>query len=253
MCIYYQRLTLLFLYSHTLNLCIKVYLQHLIIKCYPFKETEMITTDILTNSISKELLETEKGDLIQISRIKDKKHRTAPYFCIGRKGTTNFFDPLMQHKVYTEGLDVTSIFIKLNPITLSLFWKLAALRDPRTNTVNLLHQDLNPTDKNRLKKHSAELFEHQLICRIKRGYILINPKAIIPEYSFYESVENRWNQLALEKNQAKKDSQPTEVLDENLDIHHLKLKLPAAGVMDSPIDDEEITVQKPPINRTFTL
>lgn len=191
-------------------------------------------SNTLAETLSSELVELNDGDLIQVTRIKDRKHKTAPYFCIGKRGNAAFFDPFTQKKSFTEGLDVTSVFLQLNPVSLSLFWKLVSIRDPKTNVVELSNSTLNISDKNRIKKFLNELLSYQLVCRIKRGFILINPKAIIPEYGFYESVENRWMKLEMEhkaKASAHLDNSPKEV----------ELSLSTAGVMDSFIDfdDEE--------------
>ena len=191
-------------------------------------------TNPIIETISSELVGLKGGDLFQFTRIKNRQHRTAPFFCIGKKGCTAYYNPSVQERVYTEGLDVTQIFVKLNSTALSLFWKLVSIRESKTNVVNLTHSNLSDTDKNRLKKHLNELMDHELVCRIKQGYLLINPKAIIPEHGFYESVEFRWNQLVLEqklKNATTTMSPPSSPL---------KLSLPLAGVMDSPIEFDEL-------------
>lgn len=191
----------------------------------------------LMETVSSELVQLKGGDLYQVTKFKDRKYRTAPYLCIGRNGSTPYFNPSTQRRVYTEGLDVTQIFVQLNSISLSLFWKLVAIRDYKTNEVNLTNPSLSRADKNRLKKYLKELIDHQLICRIKQGYLLINPKAILPDFKSYESVEFRWNQLVLE--QKLKNATTTMPLPSK----PLKLELLPTGVMDSPIEFNELSME----------
>ena len=120
--------------------------------------------------------------------------------------------------------------------------------DTKTNVVNLKQHGLSKSDKNRLKKFLSELLNYQLVCKIKRGYLLINPKAIIPDYSYYESVELRWNKLniATQANSIKpKHTTSAESLES---IEVLKLSLPKSGMMTTPIeiDDEEHEPVEPP-------
>lgn len=210
----------------------------------------------LMDTISSEFISLDNGDSFQVTRIKDRKHRTAPYFCIGRKGVASYLDPITQQKIYTEGLDLVSIFLQLNPTALVLFWKLVSLRDTKTNVVNLKQHGLSESDKNRLKKFLRELLNYQLVCRIKRGYLLINPKAIIPDYSYYESVELRWNQLniATQANSIKpKHTTSAEPL-ESIDV--LKLSLPTSGMMTAPIeinDEEDEPVEPPTLGQKLEL
>lgn len=204
--------------------------------------------NILINTVSSEFVTLENGDSLQVTRIKNRQYRVAPYFCIGRKGGTSYLDPIIKRKIYTERLDVTGIFLQLNPTALALFWKLVSLRDTKTNIVNLKQHGLSKSDKNRLKKFLSELLNYQLVCKIKRGYLLINPKAIIPDYSYYESVELRWNKLniATQANSIKpKHTTSAESLES---IEVLKLSLPTSGMMTTPIeiDDEEDEPVEPP-------
>lgn len=194
----------------------------------------------LIETVSSELVELNEGDLFQVTRIKDRKYKTAPYFCIGKNGSAAYLDPVTKRKIYTEGLDVTGIFLQLSSTALSLFWKLVSIRETKTNVVNLTHFALTNSDKNRLKKLLNELLDHQLVCRIKRGYLLINPKAIIPEYKFYEAVECRWIQLEKERN-----TQPSTTSSLSIDSssEELALSLSSVGVMDSPIEFDNESIE----------
>lgn len=215
-----------------------------------------IDANSLVDNFTSNIVSLEGGDTLQVTRIKDRHYRTAPYFCVGRKGSACFYDPTLKQKTFTEGLDLTSIFLQLNPTTLALFWKLVSLRDPRTNIINLAQHGFNDTDKNRLKKGFGELLKNQLVCRIKRGYLLINPKAIIPDYTFYESVELRWNQLNLDSQTTKHETQTQDNVESNDSLECLKLSLPSAGMMTTPIefdDEEDEITQTPPKNLKRTL
>lgn len=196
----------------------------------------------LVDNVLSNIAALEGGDTYQVTRIKDHKHKTAPYFGIGRKGHTAYYDPVIKQKIFTEGLDVTNIFLQLNPITLAVFWKLVSLRDTRTNVINLAQHGFTVADKNRLKKCFRELLNHQLVCRIKRGYLLINPKAIIPDYSFYESVELRWDQLNTRLPTNNHTDPNTNSIKSTESIDTRKLSLSSAGMMTAPIefdDDDE--------------
>lgn len=189
----------------------------------------------LMDAISSEYLTLENGDSFQLIRTKDRKYKTAPYFCIGKKGSTAYLDPFAKKKIYTQGLDVTEIFVQLPSSALSLFWKLVSIRNPKTNVVNLTHSDLTSSDKNRLKKFLKNLLTHQLVYKIKRGFILINPKAILPDYGYYDSVELRWNQLQIEHQLKHSNSTNTHnAYNQANDI--IDLSLVSAGIMDTPIE-----------------
>lgn len=210
----------------------------------------------LTDTLKTDLVSLEGGETLQMTKLKNQQYRTAPYFCIGRKGYTSFYDHSIKERKFTEGLDVTSIFLQLKPTTLAIFWKLVSLRDSRTNIVNLAVHDFNETDKNRLKKCRSELKEHQLVCDIKRGYLLINPKAIIPEYSYYESVELRWKQLNIDLHSTKCKIQNQSNSESVEQLETLKLSLSSAGMMTTPIefdDEEDEITQTPPKNLKRTL
>lgn len=199
-------------------------------------------TNNLMDTVSSEFLTLESGDSYQVTRIKDRKHRTAPFYGIGKKGTTKYYDLITKQNIYTEGIDVVNVFLQLNPTALALFWRLVSVRDTKTNIVNLAQNKLSDSDKNRLKKFLSELLDSQLVCRIKRNYLLINPKAIIPDYTFYESVELRWNQLNISsQSNSVTHSQPTS--DEYIASSRkaMKLTLCTSGMMTSPIeiDDKE--------------
>ena len=201
-------------------------------------------------TITTEIVNLDKGDSVQVTRFKAPKYRTAPFYGMGRKGYTKFFNPITTEEIFIDGFDFTGVCTSLTPVALSLFWKLASMRDSKTNVVNVSQKSLKESDRNRLKKFSKELIDKELICKMKRGYLLINPKALLPEYTYYESVEARWNQLKIEHlNNAKRmgtADKPTE---------DLKISLSSFGVMDSPIefDDQEDDLNDRMINNELTL
>lgn len=215
-----------------------------------------IEANKLTDTLKADFVTLEEGETIQMTKLKKRKYRVAPYFCIGKKGDTCFYDHDTNEKKYTKGLDVTDIFIQLNPTTLALFWKLVSLRNSQTNIVNLAQHGFNDTDKNRLRKCFSELQTHQLVCRIKRGYLLINPKAIVPDHQHYEPVELRWNALNSKLQATKHTPQTYDDLESLESLESLKLSLSSAGMMTTPIEfeDDEITQTSPNIlKRTLTL
>lgn len=124
--------------------------------------------------------------LIIESEEKKARYRIPPYQPYGKAGM-NSYD--------VRGLDTASIFLKLSPTAHWLWWSLVLIRNERTNMSILKSKDLTKYEQNKVSKAYGELYQEQLVKRVKREHYLLNPKAMVPNFDQYVTVQERWESI----------------------------------------------------------
>lgn len=125
------------------------------------------------------------GEEMTISTSRKRtKHKIPPYIPLGKAGMSKF-------KV--EGMDVVSIFIGLSPGATRLWWTMVKEIDWETNMVVIRSAELSKNEQNKLSKAYGELNKVGLVKRVKREHYLINPAAVLPQFSQYELVALKYN------------------------------------------------------------
>jgi len=74
------------------------------------------------------------------------------------------------------------------------FWYLAEFREYETNLCDLrkLHMNMTTTEKGRVTRAYAELRKEKLVIRVTKGTYLINPKIILPDFSRFDAIWDKW-------------------------------------------------------------
>lgn len=123
---------------------------------------------------------------LHLSTRRIHKHRIPPFLPIGQAG-------MSKYKI--AGLDTGNILKDLSTAATWLFWTLESKRNKATNETILLSKFLSKTEQNRVAKGYKELHQKGVIKRIKREHYIINPKAVLPSFEFYEDVWASWENL----------------------------------------------------------
>jgi hypothetical protein len=132
------------------------------------------------------IVTTDLGVNENLSIIKtdpNKNHPIPPYFVMGRLGTS-------KHRI--EGVNVPHIFSTLSGKGAWFFWFLAMYRGYETNLCDLRKCHMTTTEKGRVTRAYAELSKQKLVIRVTKGTYLINPKIILPDFSRFEAIWDKW-------------------------------------------------------------
>ena len=94
-----------------------------------------------------------------------------------------------------EGFEVSIVLENLSKRATKLFWQSVRLRDASTNVRVIRGASLTPTEKSQLSLAFSELNRCDLMKRVRREYYMLNPKAVLPLFDCYETVQDKWNKL----------------------------------------------------------
>lgn len=126
------------------------------------------------------------GEEAVISTRQKRKHIIPPFTPLGKAGMT-------KHKI--EGFATGTKLKNLSSAATWLFWTLDEKRHPNTNIAILESQSLSSYEKSKVVKAVKELTKANLVKRVKKETYLINPKAVLPQFEFFQDVWTEWEQL----------------------------------------------------------
>lgn len=87
-------------------------------------------------------------------------------------------------------------------ITIKRFFRFIGMRNENTNEV--YYKPENKSEQQMFSRIYKELFDMQLLVRVKPAVYLINPNALLPTFSEYEKVNANWEALINKANQKRK-------------------------------------------------
>ena len=126
-----------------------------------------------------------------VLRVSSKKHsKLPPYLALGRVGMSRSGE---------TGVDTVELFKSLSSGATWMFWSLMESISPDTNICMLVSGDLSPSERLKLNRSYKELYEKEVIVRLKKNTYMINPKVILPKFGRYEIISKKWNEVIAEK------------------------------------------------------
>lgn len=137
----------------------------------------------------KTTINHEEGTNFEIRPLAKKKYPNLPY-------RTSI---VKENKIMDKDLKVTistyTLFQKMSHSAHWLFWTLAE----NVNVLNniTVFRAKNNVEAKKVTVGYKELFDLNLVRRIKRQHYLINPNAVIPHFDYYEEVVKGWRKLEL--------------------------------------------------------
>jgi hypothetical protein len=139
----------------------------------------------MVNNVSASL---GKDQRLSIEDVDPAKNKPIPlFFGLGRSGKS-------KHKI--EGVDAALKLSKLSGRSSWFFWTLVGLRDHESNLSDIrLHRfkgHLTETEMGRIPRAYAELRDAGLVVRYSKGIYLINPKVVLPWFSNFEAIWDKW-------------------------------------------------------------
>jgi hypothetical protein len=120
------------------------------------------------------------------------RHHVFPFSAIGR--------PSMNSKL--PSFDTGAVLMHLSTIATWMFWTLESQlhRDRKTNICVLNKSHLPKEEAGRIQRAYVELCAAKLIVRIAPHTYLMNPAAMLPEFSQCETVWLHWEKARTSKN-----------------------------------------------------
>ena len=135
------------------------------------------------------LADIDSGHELTVTKKPKRKYKLPPFDGIGGN---------MRLKTKVEPYpNLFGVLKNLSKTATWLFWSLLEERDYKTN-IAIFKVD-NPVDARRVSNGYKELALNQLVLRYKQQHYLINPKAYLPEFSEYETVQEMWDSYQKEE------------------------------------------------------
>lgn len=94
-----------------------------------------------------------------------------------------------------EGFPMPEIFQKLSHNATALFWLLVENRNPANNKAIILSKSLTAYQQKSNSKAFKELRKFDLVRKVKKQEYILNPRAYLPKFDFFEEVTNEYDTL----------------------------------------------------------